>query len=130
MRYGRRLLDVRLILLASLLTGCMQLADPDVPDPEPGPGPVDPDGTATATIASTVDAIDSALRKTYIETANRLESGSIKTFEAMVADESARFDDAFDKAVQGLADREKRETVPGWTPQKAAEFRRKAAGER
>lgn len=114
------------IAVLFVAAGCARVPD----HVRPGPGPVEPDVTAAATIASTVDAIDSALRKTYIETAERLESGSIKTAEALIADESARFDDAFDKAVQGLADREQRETQPGWTPQKAAEFRRKAAGER
>lgn len=111
-------------LLLLIAVGCAR-----VPDVAPRPRPDDGETAASATISTFSRSVDSALRKVYLETADKLDAGEIKTIEAMIANESGRFDDAFDEAAQALADREKRETQPGWTPEKAAAYRRKIAGE-
>jgi apolipoprotein N-acyltransferase len=109
-----------------LLCGCGQFKRNDPPEPKPDiiVAPIEAD-TATGF----GNAVAAATRETYRETARKLEAKLLTTPEAMIADESKRFDDAFDKAAQGLANREQRETQPGWTPEKAAAYRRKLAGE-
>ena len=96
------------------------------------PAPPEPDvpGPVTVGTISTVEkAIGDAIRRTYRETADLQDAGKLQTAEAMLADESARFDRHFDAAVQALANREQAETQPGWTPKKSAAYRRKVAGE-
>lgn len=113
------------VLLALLCVGCKL---PDVPSP-PNPEPDIP--VAAGTITAFESAAGSALRATYLETADKLDAGQLKTAEAMIADESARFDAAFDKAAQAIANREQKETNTGgkWTPPRASEWRKKMARE-
>lgn len=125
-------MDRRLCLLLALLcAGCAI----DVPAPKPNP-PEPPAPVAIGTITTVQGAVGDAIRKTYLETADMQDAGKLTTPEAMIADESARFDRNFDEAVQALANREELETGGKdkqgrslWTPRKSAEYRRKVAGE-
>jgi hypothetical protein len=103
---------------------------PNPPTPEPDV-PVVP-VVSTDTIDAFTTAVNANMRPVYLETARKLDAGELATAEAMIADETGRFDSMFDKATQPLANREQRETNTGgpWTPKRAADYRRKIAGER
>lgn len=115
-----------LALLLLLSVGCARAPEPSPPEPDV-PGPVAP--IEAGTISVVQKAVGDAIRRTYRETADMQDAGKLATPEAMIADESARFDKYFDDAVQALANREQAETQPGWTPKKSAAYRRSVAGE-